>query len=675
MKFKKALNKFSYYNIINYQKYQLLDILNSKYYKKKKIILRNSYISFNFIKRNFKPHLNIERFLDIFYSKNLFPYSADSKKEDIINFLKKNEQSFIEKCLEIADKTINKEFSIFEKNYKFNNQINWHYSFFNEYNWPIINSSDITIRPRNKNVDVNYVWEFNRHQFLINLGFGYFITKNDKYVDEFKSLVLDWIKKNPPLYGINWYSGLEVSLRLISWIFSLYFFKDSKLINNRNFFKIIFSSMFQHAYYLRYFYSKRGKNHTVGELCGLYLFCKIFEKIPPIKRWEKKICKKMKKQIVLQIRPDGTNIEQSVSYHRFVLELFSLFLIIAREQINQKEINLIEKSYEYLLYIIKPNSKFPLIGDSNEITALLLRNNKDIVYRDLFSLGGIFFKRGDMRFLARKQAPLTILLFGSKISDLYNDLKIVEPVNKLRYFNNAGYIVLRNKWSERSNYLFVDFGKFGAQNAGHSHSDITNFIFSYKGKDIIIDSGTYTYNLSWEERNYFRNSVAHNILTINKKNQAIAKSWFLWEQKPKVGRRVTFDNNCILLIGYHDGYGGNIVTRQIITNKELNHITIIDKVKNIQKSSKLESLKIDIYFHFNRGLTLVSEDNKILVDNEILLRISSNLSFKTKIERTYYSPNYGVKFENQTLIVHLETSPNTDRNIEIKTEICPINQQ
>lgn len=675
MKFKKALNKFSYFNIINYHKYQLLDFLNSKYYKKKKTILRNSNFSFNFIKRNFKPQLNVERFLDIFYNKNLFPYSADSKKEDIINFLKKNEQSFIEKCLEIANKTIKKEFSIYEKKYKFNNQINWHYSFFNDYNWPLIDSSDITIRPRNKNVDVNYVWEFNRHQFLINLGFGYFITKNDKYADEFKSLVLDWIKNNPPLYGINWYSGLEVSLRLISWIYSLYFFKDSKLINNGNFFKLILQSMFQHAYYLMYFYSKRGKNHTVGELCGLYLFSKIFEEFPPIKRWEQKICKKMKKQIVLQTRQDGTNIEQSVSYHRFVLELFSLFLIIAREKISQKEIYLIEKSYEYLSYILKPNSKFPLIGDSNEISSLLLSNNQEYKYSDLFSLGSIFFKRGDMKFLAKKQSPITILLFGSRILNLYEDLKTVEPINKFKYFSNAGYIVLRNGWSENSNYLFVDYGKFGAQNAGHSHSDITNFVFSYKGKDIIIDSGTYTYNLTLEERNYFRNSGAHNLLTINKKNQAIAKSWFLWEQKPKVGRKLIFDNDRIILIGCHDGYRGKIVTRKIITNKELNFLTVIDTIENIKNSSKSEPLKIDIYYHFNKELTLASEDNKVLVNDEILLRISSNVSFKTKIEKTYYSPNYGVKLENQTLIIHLETSPNIDKNIEIKTEICPINKQ
>src|SRR6185295_12377543 len=34
----------------------------------------------------------------------------------------------------------------------------------------------------------------------------------------------DWIRRNPPMRGINWASMLELGLRSISWLWSLHFF-------------------------------------------------------------------------------------------------------------------------------------------------------------------------------------------------------------------------------------------------------------------------------------------------------------------------------------------------------------------------------------------------------------------------------------------------------------------
>ena len=104
--------------------------------------------------------------------------------------------------------------SIFEKSLKGQKDIDWYFSFYHDYVWPIKESERIEIRPFD-NIDVKYVWEFNRHQFLHHLGIAYYLTGEEKYAKKFKVLLLDWIKKNPPLYGINWGSGLDISIRLI----------------------------------------------------------------------------------------------------------------------------------------------------------------------------------------------------------------------------------------------------------------------------------------------------------------------------------------------------------------------------------------------------------------------------------------------------------------------------
>ena len=228
----KSLKKVSYFNIINYYKPILEKKLKSILPNKNKLYLRNSSKSFDILKKEFGNNLDFDEFTRVFFNKKIFRYSDSREKSKIIEVLNQNHSDSINKYIKFADQIISKEFIIFEKKHQFKEKIDWHYSFFGDFRWKLEKSDKINIRPRYKShfIDVKYVWELNRHQFLPYLGFAYFITKDEKYAIEFKKLILDWIEKNPFLYGINWVSGLEISIRLISWIFTLFFFGDSKEI-------------------------------------------------------------------------------------------------------------------------------------------------------------------------------------------------------------------------------------------------------------------------------------------------------------------------------------------------------------------------------------------------------------------------------------------------------------
>ena len=673
----KSLKKVSYFNIINYYKPILEKKLNSIFLNKNIVYLRNSSKSNDILKKKFGKNLDFDEFNRVFFNKRIFSYSNSREKSKIIEELNQNHFNSINKYIKFANQVISKEFIIFEKNYKFEDKIDWHYSFFDDFRWKLEKSDKINIRPIYKNhfIDVKYVWELNRHQFLPYLGLAYFITKDEKYAIEFKKLILDWIERNPPLYGINWFSGLEISLRLISWILTLFFFKESKEINNKHFFSKIFKVLFQHAYYLRYFYAKRSLNHTVGDLFGVYLFSKIFEEIKLLKKWEKKFFKKLKKQIILQIRPDGVDIEQSVNYHKFVLEFFSLFAILNPKLINESEGVLIEKMFDYLLHSIKPDSHFPLVGDNDDGKVLFLTNFKEDKFFDLLNIGCILFGKKELKFITKKISPVSILLFGEKGIKAFNELESIEPNKNFEYFDRSGYFIIRNNWTENATYLFVDYGRFGALGAAHSHSDITNIIFSYNGKNILIDSGNYSYNRSRKERNYFRSSKAHNILSVNNKNQAQSIGWFSWEKKPKIKRKVNLKDSVIELSCLHNGYKGFLVERQIITNRNLEGLIIKDTV--FQSSNKFDEdpHDIDLYFHFNKDINLKVVKSSVQIDNELLLTVKSNQQYSINVQNSFYSPAYGQKYENNVLIIHLRHSFKEKNKIQIITNINPIRSQ
>ena len=67
--------------------------------------------------------------------------------------------------------------------------------------------------------------------------------------------------------------------------------------------------------------------------------------------------------------------------------------------------------YDFLLHIIKPNGKLPLIGDNDDGKVILLTSLKKNPIIDLFNIGSIIFQREDLKYLSKKISITSLLLF------------------------------------------------------------------------------------------------------------------------------------------------------------------------------------------------------------------------------------------------------------------------
>src|SRR4051812_19932659 len=74
--------------------------------------------------------------------------------------------------------------------------------------------------------DIKYVWEKSRFSYLYDI-----IRYDYHYQDDCAAFVfsdiLSWIKSNPINCGPNYRCSQEMSLRVLNWIFALYYYKDS----------------------------------------------------------------------------------------------------------------------------------------------------------------------------------------------------------------------------------------------------------------------------------------------------------------------------------------------------------------------------------------------------------------------------------------------------------------
>ncbi len=133
-----------------------------------------------------------------------------------------------ELLVERAERIVSGRFSLLGlHDLDFGNPIDWHLEPVSGKKSPLVHWSRINYLDAAVAGDKKITWELNRQQYFQVLGRAYWQTGDERYAETFTRHLNAWMDANPPKLGINWASSLEVSFRAISWLWSLYFFKDS----------------------------------------------------------------------------------------------------------------------------------------------------------------------------------------------------------------------------------------------------------------------------------------------------------------------------------------------------------------------------------------------------------------------------------------------------------------
>ena len=90
--------------------------------------------------------------------------------------------------------------------------------------------------------DAKIIHELNRHQHLPRLAKAFFLTGKERYADEAIDQIESWIRQNPKLHGVNWQSSLEIAIRCMSWLWTLFLLLPSRSLDEERL-RIIYRSL------------------------------------------------------------------------------------------------------------------------------------------------------------------------------------------------------------------------------------------------------------------------------------------------------------------------------------------------------------------------------------------------------------------------------------------------
>ncbi len=422
--------------------------------------------------------------------------------------------------------------------------------------WPRAFSPDIAYRGAARHGDIKLPWELNKHQYFFTLGKAAWLTGDRSLAEEIVRQIDHWIDENPPNTGINWISALEVGARVISWILAYPFYEPAATPGFRD--RVRTSMAEQLSFVAQHLSTGPFANtHLAGEAAslvigGLFLAC------DDSAAWVARGQQILEEEIDRQVTRDGVHAERSVAYHRFFLDQYYLtasFLSASGRGFSPATMRTLEAMTAFLMDALFADGTAPAFGDSDDARTVWFRWDCPRDYRGLLAAGAVLFRRGDFKAQAGALSEDLPWLFGADGIDAYNRLEAREPAGCSASYPDAGYYVMRGGWDATAPVLIADCGSLGFGPAGHGHSDALSVQLFANGFPVLVDPGTFSYNLDYEWRDAFRGSRAHNTIVIDGVDQSIPGDRMSWKSMATATARrwVTtpwFD----LLDGEHDGY-------------------------------------------------------------------------------------------------------------------------
>jgi hypothetical protein len=389
--------------------------------------------------------------------------------------------------------------------------------------------------------------------------------------------------RNPFLRGPNWTSGIELGLRLTSWVWTRRLLAGWENVaqhfeHNPTFVRVVG----QHQLWLETFPSvgSSANNHAVAEAAGQFCAATAFPWFQKSSHWRRQSAEFLTTTVAALTFPSGINTELASHYHLFTLEL--LFAACIEDALSNEPIldssvaDMVVRMADAMAAVIDTTGRLPRQGDSDDAVVL---GFDTLTATPLQTLS----------FVSAAVEPLPwwpSLPGDPRAKYLQGRLQLraagARPLTRPSLFIDAGTAVLHgNSPTHAKTWFRFDFGPHGGTSIGaHSHADALSIELRVDGVDVIADAGTFRY--SDTKRAYYRGTEAHSTVQIDGKNQSTSGGPFLWTQTAHTTllshsvEPTSLDSGTASFTAEHNGYGKVTHRRTITTDVGHSHIEVVD---------------------------------------------------------------------------------------------------
>ncbi|WP_091671573.1 alginate lyase family protein [Amycolatopsis marina] len=395
---------------------------------------------------------------------------------------------------------------------------------------------DIPYRDEEAVGDIKQIWEPSRHQHLTVLAAAYARTGDERFAERVADHLKSWWAANPPLRGVHWTSGIELGIRLLSWVWVRRLLDDwpgAAGLFEEN--PEALHQIRQHQRWLAAFPSRgsSANNHVIAEAAGQLAAACAFDWYPESARWRAQALKSLYTQLRKNTFDSGLNRELATEYHGLVLELGMAAAAEAHAagvEVPLSMWSVLLRMTDALAAVLDSRLRPPRQGDADDGHGLIVDGAGTDRWGSLLATGDAWFGRLNWWPSAPESDIRTALLTGLATA-VPVPAAVGRPLRRPDHFADAGLTILRSAAGDPRGEIWCrcDGGPHGFLSiAAHAHADALSVEVRHDGIDILADPGTYCYHGEPRWRAYFRSTLGHNTLELEGQNQSTSGGPFLW---------------------------------------------------------------------------------------------------------------------------------------------------
>lgn len=523
---------------------------------------------------------------------------------------------------------------------------------------------DVPYRDEDAVGDIKQIWEPSRHQYLTVLAAAYAVTGDERYAERVAEHLRAWWAANAPLSGVHWISGIELGIRLLSWVWirrlldgwpgAAGLFEDNPVALNQ---------IWHHQRWLAAFPSRgsSANNHVIAEAAGQFAAACAFGWFPSSARWRADALRSLERHLRSNTFHSGLNRELATEYHGLVLELG----LAAVAEADAADVQLpatvrvvLLRMTDALAAVVDGRLRPPRQGDADDGHGLVVDGEGTDRWASLLATGDAVFGRlpwwptvtgTDVR------TPLLAALIRPTAP------AVTRPASRPAHFADAGLSILRGP---AEIWCRCDGGPHGFLSIGaHAHADALSVEVRHDGVDVLADPGTFCYHGQPEWRQYFRSTLGHNTLQLDGGDQSVSGGPFLWTRHARSrvlvadtsGTSGASDGVTARWCAEHDGYQGSVHRRRVELSAASQELRVTDEVRGPARAARLA-------FHLGPAIAADLVGNRAVLtwtrdgeDRSAVLDLPGQLSWRAHRGETdpplgWYSPGFGRKEPATTLI-------------------------
>ena len=565
----------------------------------------------------------------------------------------------VQELTRLATEILEHRVYVFDRQVNLGASIDWQADPSTGVRWPFLHYSRVPVRTQ-PGSDIRAVWELNRlHQFT-TLGQAFALTRDERYAEGFVNQLTSWNETNPPRFGANWTVAMEAGIRAVNILAALDLFRTSSSLRD-SVMALILKTLIAHGRFIRANLEVSHRitsNHYLSDLIGLFAIGVTLPILTEAGEWAEfsrtQLLAEMKKQVL----PDGVDYEGTVGYHRFVLEILSLFFSLGRAaalELPREHWDLLHAMFEFVRYYLKPDGTAPSIGDSDDgrLLRFKIRPARDHYY--LMPLAAALFDEGTFRPGARIDEE-TVWWFGNQVTQAAEKIpdSPLEPGSA--GFDSSQIYIQR----QGSLYAIVDCGDHGAHGFGsHAHSDALSIELFAFDRTFLRDPGTFAYTGREQWRDLFRSTAYHNTVRIDGREISLIREGQPFSLgpnvRPEVIRWEPSPERDVLEAAHHayENLGEPVTHKRVLTfERRLGYWSLQDTFTGSG------SHQLEVFFNLEPGvdISLLDKHRAIVCGDRSALAIIPNFTDEVEVEMAerWVSPAYGTRTISSAIIYRLQ---------------------